>query len=376
MIVDTLSEISPAAWNHIAGDENPFLRHEFLHSLETSGCLSRQRGWEPRHVALYDESELVGAVPLYRKWNSYGEYIFDWAWANAYYRAGIAYYPKFVAAVPFTPVPGTRVLVAPAADRDAVEETLIQGTLEFVKSAGGSSLHWLFTPKSTSDRLARHGFLRRVGHQFHWFNNDYEDFDAYLAAFSAAKRKKIKRERRRVHEADVQVKLRPGGDLGPQHWDTFYEFYLATIHRHGATPYLTKQFFHTLGERMGENVVMAMAEHRGQWVAGALNLRGANALFGRYWGAREDFHSLHFETCYYSAIEYCIRHRLKEFQAGAQGEHKLSRGLLPTETFSAHWLDHPEFFQAVAEFLDQERVGVGHYMRALDAHSPFRKGMR
>lgn len=376
-VYDRIQDIAPAAWNALSGTDNPFLRHEFLAALEASGSVAVKTGWQPRHVTVWrpaaDGDKLIGATPLYLKNHSYGEYIFDWAWANAYAHAGLPYYPKLVAAVPFTPATGARLLVHPRADAQTTRIALIDAALAQANDTGASSLHWLFTQADEAALLETRGHLRRVTSQFHWHNRGYRDFDDYLAMFSADKRKKIKRERRFVREAGVTLKVLSGADLGEADWERFFEFYRTTTRKHGAIAYLNRDFFLRLGAAMPAHVVMIIAYHDDSVVAGTLNLRGADCLYGRYWGALADFHSLHFETCYYRAIEYCIEHGLARFEAGAQGEHKLARGLLPAQTYSAHWLRHPQFARAVADFLAREQAGMEFYIDELKQHSPFKK---
>jgi predicted N-acyltransferase len=374
-VIDRLAEVDASAWNALAGEDNPFLRFEFLDSLERCGCVGGDTGWQPQHLLLRADNGtrgLLGAVPLYLKYHSYGEYVFDWAWADAYARAGLEYYPKLVAAVPFTPATGRRLLVGGDGNDRAVAAALADGARAHAERVDASSVHWLFTPTAETELLEGRGLMRRVGNQFHWHNDNYRDFDHFLGALSASKRKKIKRERRRVEEAGVVMEVRGGAELQERHWDAFYRFYLSTIRSHGAIAYLSREFFFELGRRMPERIVMTLALHEGRHVAAALNFRGSDTLYGRYWGALEDFHSLHFETCYYRTIDYCIGQRLARFEAGAQGEHKLSRGFLPTPTYSAHWLRHPQFARAVADYLERERAGMAHYADELDAHSPFR----
>ena len=375
-VISSLDQISAAAWNALAGHDHPFLRHEFLHALERTGCTTPATGWTPQHLLLEAEGGgnqcLLGAVPLYLKNNSYGEYVFDWAWAEAYGRANVPYYPKLVAAVPFSPVTGPRLLHGDG-DATHLHEILIRTTLALAEDLRVSSLHWLFTPMADTEKLEAHGLLRRVGYQFHWHNQDYADFDHFLAGFAAHKRKKIKHERRVVAEAGVSMEVRVGQELTPALWDIFYDFYHLTIRKHGAIPYLTRAFFHELGRLMPESIVMILARHAGKYIGAALNLRGADTLYGRYWGGEDGYPGLHFETCYYRAIDYCIEHRLRRFEAGAQGEHKLARGFLPVATYSAHWLSHPQFYRAVMDFLRRERNGVEYYMSELSEHSPFKK---
>ena len=375
-VIHDIETVSPQAWNRVAGTDNPFLRHEFLAALEASGCVTESRGWRPRHLLLHADGpgrgSLLGAVPLYLKNHSYGEYVFDWAWADAYRRAHLEYYPKLVAAVPFTPATGARLLVAPDAPPEA-RARLIDGARALADEYKVSSLHWLFTDATDTQRLEEHGLLRRNGFQFHWHNHDYRSFDDFLAGFSADKRKKVKRERRQVRDAGVTIETVEAAAINAELWDIFYGFYLATIEKHGAYPYLTRAFFAELGRRMPENLLLILARRENEYLAGAFFVRGADTLYGRYWGARAEVHSLHFEVCYYAAIDHCIAHGLKRFEAGAQGEHKLTRGFLPTPTYSAHWLRHPEFNRAVADFLAREQHGVNHYIDELDRHSPFKK---
>lgn len=368
-----LDDIPADAWNDLAGDANPFLRHEFLAALERHGCVGARAGWESRHLAVYDAEHLVGAVPMYLKTNSYGEFVFDWAWADAYQRAGLRYYPKLVVAVPYTPAAGPRLLLADTGQREQIAGMLIQGALQQARDLQLSSLHWLFTTEEDTQRLERHGLLRRTGCQFHWRNNNYQNFDNFLAEFSAQKRKKVNRERRRVQEAGVEIEVLHGDRVSEEQWRIFHHFYASTFHKKGGIASLTLEFFKELGRTMPRQVVLVLAKHQRRYVAGAFNLRGTDTLYGRHWGCVEEFHSLHFEVCYYRAIDYCIEQRLQRFEAGAQGEHKLSRGFLPTPTWSAHWLSHPAFNRAVEQFLTQEQRHMRHYMDELNEHSPFRR---
>ena len=378
-VIDRLDQIPASEWNALAGDANPFLRHEFLHALEASGCVSARTGWQPQHLVIHSDGagrgRLLGAAPLYLKDHSYGEYVFDWAWANAYARAGLSYYPKLVVGVPFTPATGPRLLSVTGAESTAIKKRLIQGAMELMEQRAASSLHWLFLTEDDARQLAADNHLLRTGYQFHWSNAGYRDFEDFLSTFTAQKRKKIKRERRYVQEAGIAMEALTGGAVTAAHWDVFYEFYHATIRQHGAIPYLSREFFHRLGETMREHVVLMFARRGAEYVAGALNLRGADTLYGRYWGSRGEFHSLHFETCYYSAIEYCIERGLKRFEAGAQGEHKLARGFAPVVTRSAHRLAHPQLSRAVADYLARERIDVASTMDELNEHVPFKKGL-
>jgi len=367
-----LRTVDPDQWDNCAGNDLPFLRHAFLAALETHGCVGNNTGWRPQHLLATRGGQLAGATPLYLKYDSYGEYVFDWAWADAWQRAGMDYYPKLVAAVPFTPVSGARILVAPGEDYNQISDLLVGAALELAQKLKVSSLHWLFTTEHDTRLLQDHHHLRRTGYQFHWRNDGYTSFDDFLTSFSSAKRKKIKRERRHVREAGVTLEIVEGNQINDALWHRFYTFYRSTIECRGAIPYLNLAFFKEIGRTLPDNIVMVLAKHADEYVAGALNLKSDNTLFGRYWGCLGEFNSLHFETCYYTAIEYCIDKGLKRFEAGAQGEHKLSRGFLPSKTWSAHWLSHPQFYQAISEFLDREHQGVDNYVDILQSHSPFK----
>lgn len=379
MFIDTitsLSEIDPGRWNSLELADNPFVRYEFLQILEESGCVGGNTGWQPSYKMLYsneDRQRLLAAVPAYLKQHSYGEYIFDWAWSNAYHRAGLRYYPKLVVAVPFTPATGPRVLLhadAPPESFSLLAEALIQQA----QQQELSTVQWLFLPGQDAAYLEQRGWSSRTDCQFHWENASYIDFAGFLATFSSKKRKNVIRERRHVREAGIVMRLLSGAEISSQYWDIFYRFYRSTIIRHGGQSYLNREFFHLLGEKLSDLVILVIAEKDEQLVAASLNLLGRDTLYGRYWGCLADYNSLHFETCYYQAIEYCIEHGIKRFEAGAQGQHKLSRGFLPTKVYSANWLRHPEFSDAVKDYLQQEGKEVEDYMEVLNDHSPFRAG--
>ncbi len=376
-VIDSIGKVSATDWDSIAGNGNPFLCHAFLSALEQTDCATPQTGWVPQHLLVHSDTgrhaRLLGAVPMYLKSHSYGEYVFDWAWANAYQRARLHYYPKLVVAVPFTPATGPRLLVAAGADHEQVKVHLIKGALARAQEARASSLHWLFTEPQDMILLERFGHMRRTGCQFHWHNPGYRDFRDFLQQFASAKRKKVKQERRYVREAGVSVDILVGDEITPSYWDVFYQFYRSTTQNYGAIPYLTRAFFHQLGVTMAQNLVLVLARQEDKYIAGALNMRGTDTLYGRYWGNHKYINGLHFEVCYYSAIEYCIDQGLKRFEAGAQGEHKLSRGFVPNTTYSAHWLRHPEFGQAVADFLEREQHSVEYYMDELSGRLPFKR---
>ncbi len=373
-IVTALDEVTAAEWNALEGGiDNPFVRHEFLAGLERHNCVGDQWGWRPRHIVVRDDTDrLIGAVPLYLKDNSYGELVFDWAWADAYQRNGLRYYPKLVSAVPYSPIPGPRLLVHAEAERAAVETQLLATARALLREEGASSIHWLFPDDAQMETLERHGFLRRTGCQFHWFNRGYTSFDHFLERFTRDRRKKVKQERRRVRDAGVEIEVLHGDAISDAQWQTFHGFYESTFDKRGGYATLTLDFFRALGRDLPRNVVLVLAQHGGRYVAGALNLRSSDTLYGRHWGCIEEFNSLHFEACYYAGIDYCIAHGLKRFEPGAQGEHKVWRGFEPTPTWSAHYLDHPAFAGAVAEHLRREQAGMETYMHDLRAHLPFK----
>lgn len=375
-VANSLDEVAPAQWDRLAGTDNPFVRHAFLSLLEQTGCANAKTGWAPCHLLLHADGPrrglLLGAVPLYLKSHSYGEYVFDWAWADAYERAQLHYYPKLVAAVPFTPVTGPRLLVDDTCPEE-VQQHLAAGALTLATEMRVSSLHWLFVSADQMPTLLNSGHLRRTGYQFHWRNPGYDNFEDFLADLASAKRKKVKRERRHVRDAGITVELMSGDEITLPHWDAFYQFYLSTIRNHGAIPYLRREFFEGLGAVMADRLVLVLARYDGRPIAGALNLRGETTLYGRYWGAHQYVNGLHFEVCYYAAMEYCIERGLARFEAGAQGEHKLARGFLPTTTYSAHWLSHSQFERAVADFLGREQYGVGYAITELNERSPFKR---
>ncbi|MDP1707867.1 MAG: GNAT family N-acetyltransferase [Gammaproteobacteria bacterium] len=371
-VTPRLDNIAAAAWNALAGNDNPFLRHEFLVALERHGCVGRHAGWVPQHITAYDRGQLVGAAPMYLKYNSHGEFVFDWAWAEAYERNGMPYYPKLVVAVPYTPATGPRLLLADSIDQEVVAGGLVEAILDHARRLQTSSVHWLFTTEHDTTLLERHGFMRRSGFQFHWHNPGYRDFSDFLSSLSAEKRKKIKQERRRVREAGIEIEILSGHQVSAEQWKLFHAFYCSTFDRKGGSASLTLEFFMEIGRSLAEHVVLVLAQHDGKYVAGAFNLRGGDTLYGRHWGCAADFHGLHFECCYYSLMEYCISHRLVRFEAGAQGEHKLARGFLPTPTWSAHWFAHPAFSAAVQDFLTRETFALQPHLEELHAHSPFK----
>jgi len=366
-VADSLASVPPSQWNALAGD-HPALRHEFLHALHETGCACPDTGWDPCYLLVREGGALAGAMPLYLKSHSYGEYVFDWAWADAYRRHGLDYYPKLVAAVPFTPVPGPRLLAA----NDGHRALLARGALELARREGASSLHCLLPFPDELPVLESAGLMPRRGVQFHWRNAGYADFEAFLATLNHDRRKKIRQERRRVREAGIEFSWIAGGDVDAGLWSFFTRCYDDTYRRHLSTPYLNREFFARIGRDLPGNVVLFVARRGREPVAAALCLRSATRLYGRYWGAAEQHAGLHFEACYYQAIEYAIAHGLEAFEGGAQGEHKMARGLMPVETASAHWLAHPQFAAAVRDYLRRERTGMAEYIDELREHAPFR----
>jgi uncharacterized protein len=368
-----IAEIPAAQWDACAGDANPSVSHAFLNALEESGSASPRTGWTPQHLSLAGPAgTTLGVVPLYAKTHSYGEYVFDYGWADAYERAGGRYYPKLLSAVPFTPVPGPRLLLRPQAPA-STRGYLVAAMVELAARHRVSSLHVNFPDAADVRALAEAGFLQRMGQQFHWTNDGYHDFDDYLAALNSRKRKAIKKERREALAPGLEIDVLTGTDLQTRHWSAFYEFYLATSDRKWGSAYLTRRFFKLIGERMPEKIVLVMARRGDKYVAGALNLLGSDAIYGRNWGGYGDYKFLHFECCYYRAIEFAIAHRLKRVEAGAQGPHKLQRGYLPVPTYSAHWIPDPGFRAAVAQFLERERDMVEQKIDRLAEFSPFRQ---
>jgi len=359
-----------------AGDANPFVSHAFLIALERSGSVGQRSGWLPQYLLAETADEtLLGAVPLYVKSHSYGEYVFDHGWADAFERAGGAYYPKLQAAVPFTPAPGPRLLVRPGEAAEAIADALCEALVQVTTSNDFSSCHVTFCGEDDWLRLARHGFLRRMGQQYHWHNAGYGSFDDFLGALNSRKRKAIRKEREAVRDAGLTMHALTGSRLEQRHWDAFYGFYMDTGSRKWGQPYLTKAFFEQIGRTMSDQVVLMMAENaEGELVAGALNLRGGDTLYGRNWGCIEDYRFLHFEACYYQAIDYAIAHGLKRVEAGAQGEHKIQRGYLPVPVYSAHWIVDPSFRRAVEDYLERERPAIERQIEDLATLSPFRKG--
>ena len=372
-VLDSIEALPATAWNALELRGRPFLRHEFLAAAERSRSAAPESGWIPAHVAVYRDDRLAGAAPVYAKSHSWGEFVFDFAWARAYEQHGLAYYPKLVAAAPFTPATGPRLLVHPDEDGDAIRGALLAALQSLRRDSGASSLHALFVDDTDRTWLERQGFLARLDCQFHWRNQGFACFDDFLATFTAEKRKKARRERRRVAEAGIHFQELHGADLDPRLLEIVYALHARTFAERGNPPYFTLDFFRDIARTMPEALMVKLALHQNEPVACAVFLRGEDTLYGRYWGATGDFHSLHFETCYYQGIDYCIREGLARFEPGTQGEHKIARGFSPSPVWSMHDIAHPAFREAIGDYLRRERAHVSAYIDAIHAHVPFRR---
>ena len=382
-VFDSIARIPASAWDSCAagetgsaasGPENPFVSHAFLDALEQSGSVGRKTGWVPQHLVIEDATgTLLAAAPLYVKTHSQGEYVFDHGWAEAYERAGGRYYPKLQVAAPFTPVPGPRLLVRAGPRANEARAALVSALISAVENSGMSSLHVTFATRTESDLLEQVGFLTRIGVQYHWTNDGYAEFGDFLAALNSRKRKAIRKERAVVAEYGLTLRAWEGAELTAKQWDAFFAFYMDTGSRKWGRPYLNRDFFARIADSLRDRIVLMLAEKDGQLVAGALNLKGPQALYGRNWGCLEDYRFLHFELCYYQAIDYAIAHKLPRVEAGAQGEHKIQRGYLPVETHSMHWIAERSFRDAVENFLDRERIVMRSEMAGLAEFSPYRK---
>jgi len=386
-VVPSLTEIDPSAWDSCANPllsaapdaqterHNPFISHAFLRCCETSGSAVARTGWGGAHVLVEDEAgHLLACAPTYMKTHSQGEYVFDHGWADAYERAGGRYYPKLQVCVPFTPAPGRRLLVAAGPRQDEARAMLVAGLKAATEQLEASSLHITFETKADWDDLAARGFLQRTNKQFHFFNKGYKTFDDFLSTLASRKRKVLKRERRDALAAGVEIEWATGKDLTEAHWDAFFKFYMDTGNRKWGRPYLNRVFFSMLSETLADRVLLVMAKREGRYIAGALNLIGDDALYGRNWGCVEEHPFLHFEVCYYQAIDFALSRGLSRVEAGAQGEHKLLRGYEPVPTYSSHFIPDPRFAKAVDQFLRQERAEIDRLIEAYGEHTPFRKG--
>jgi predicted N-acyltransferase len=372
----SISSIDPAAWDALDAGGSPFLRHAFLATLESTGCVGAGTGWLPAPITLHDERGLAAAAPAYIKTHSFGEFVFDFSWAQAYAQHGLAYYPKLILGVPFTPASGARLLVRPGLDVAKMRAALIVAIREFAEARNFSSIHGLFVADGDREALAKDDWLARRDVQFHWHNHGYRDFDHYLDSFTAEKRKKAKRERRRVAEGGISFDTLLGSTLERAAIDEIYDLHRDTFLRHGNEPYLSRAFFQAMPRMLGDNFMVKRARAHGQTVAVAVFFWSREALYGRYWGASELHHSLHFETCYHQGIEFCIERGIGRFEPGTQGEHKVSRGFVPATTWSMHWIVDPRFRAAIGDYLRREGAHVDEYARDIEHHVPYRDARR
>ena len=372
-----IATIGEANWRACAehATYNPFVDYRFLHALEVSKSACQETGWAPFHIALEHEGDTVAVMPLYLKSHSRGEYIFDGSWANAWHQAGGRYYPKLQSSIPFTPATGPRLLAKPGSNQREWQRQMLAVAAQLVEQTKVSSLHITFLPEEEWELAGASGYLKRLDTQFHWYNNDYDDFEQFQNELSSKKRKNIRRERREAMQDDIEVEWVTGSDLREHHWDAFYEFYMDTSYRKWGSSYLTREFFSLINESMPEQTLLILAKRAGRYIAGAINFIGDDTLFGRNWGCVEHHPFLHFEICYYQAIDYAIERKLRCVEAGAQGSHKIARGYLARETYSAHWLANDSFKEAVADFLRREQRYVKSDIEYVKAHSPFKSSL-
>jgi predicted N-acyltransferase len=374
--IDSIAAVEPAAWDAICGSDYPFLRHAFLLALESSGCTSRRSGWRPQHLLLENGAGVLqGCLPLYLKDNSFGEYVFDWSWADAYRRHGLDYYPKLLSAVPFTPCAGPRLCLAPGVATSSAMDCVLRAIQAHAAAIDASSWHLLFPLTQNLQELQREGLLLRTGCQYQWFNQNYRSFDDFLASLNSRKRKNLRKERARVADSGIRFARLRGNELTPELWETFYGFYANTYLVRGRAPYLNLEFFQALGRSMPDALLLVLALKDDAPVAGALCFTSKDTLYGRYWGCSNEHQFLHFETCYYQGIEYCIEQGIARFDSGAQGEHKIQRGFQPVPTWSLHWIAHPQFHEAIARFVEDEARHVSHYLQHAAEFLPFRRDL-
>ncbi len=370
-IVDDLQTLPADHRQVLEFADNPFLSYSFLSGLEKYGCVDGLY-WKPSHIIIEDKSRLVGFLPLYIKLDSYGEFVFDWAWADAYQRAGRKYYPKLVSAIPFTPVTCSRLLCGKMVDKTKIQRHLISAAIGLMKKGNFSSLHVLFPDKSDREMLIEHRGLQRVTYQYHWVNENYRDFQDFLDSLVSKKRKQIARERREVRKNGIDIECLKGGEISPQQWEVFYHFYCSTFYKRWNEPRLTLEFFRAIGRELPDNVLLFLAKKEGKYIAGVFAMQDSETLYGRHWGCIEEIPFLHFELCYYQTIEYAIRHKLKKLDAGVQGEHKLARGFKPVPMPSSHWLREPGFHEVIADHLKREGDAMRQHIGILTQHLPYK----
>ena len=372
--VEALAEISKDDWNKIHLNEYPFLKYDFLKSLEDTKCVASNKGWTPLHITVKDKNQIIGAMPMYVKTDSQGEFIFDWSWADAYYRNGLDYYPKLVSSIPFTPASGPRLLSIDKNKNVEMIKAVSDAMKDLTQENNFSSSHVLLANQNELDAFSEEGFSIRTSYSYHWFNNNYENFDHYLEDMTSRQRKNIKKERQKIHDQDVHLVRYIGEDITSSMLESFYQFYQVTYLKRGMRGYLNLEFFESIIKLIPESIMLVMAANKsGDFVAGAFNFYDDEKLYGRYWGCLEEYDSLHFETCYYQGIEFCIENALKSFDPGVQGEHKIKRGFCPIETYSAHWIRDIRFKEAIDDFLNRERVHILQYNEDRKSLLPFRK---
>lgn len=373
--IDSIHRVAAEEWDAVAGDDYPFLQHAFLAALEDSGATTAETGWLPQHLVIREGGALCGLLPLYIKSHSYGEYVFDWAWADAYRRHGLEYYPKLLSAIPFTPATGPRLCLRDHLEADALYTAVVEQLQRRAEQLGASSAHILFPGVNDAERWQRAGLLQRVGPQYHWFNRGYQCFDDFLATFSSRKRKNLRKERRTVADQGLRLERLPGSDVSESQWRFFFHCYQMTYaKRSGHGGYLSEAFFQAIARSMADRLLLVLAYEGDVPVAAALNFQGADTLFGRYWGCIREYDFLHFEACYYQGIEHCIEQGLSKFDPGAQGEHKIQRGFEPITTYSQHWLADASFSDAVARFLHTEQRHIAEYLQEAAQALPFKQG--
>ena len=367
-IADSLAEIKSSDWDGLAR-KNPTASYDFLRAMEVSNCVGDGTGWYPAHIFAHQGNKLIGALPLYIKSHSYGEYVFDWAWADAYQRSGLDYYPKLLCAIPFTPVGGPRLLT----DDEHTKDLLIKSAIQFAETNEFSSFHCLYPAEDEKSSWAQHSMLKRKSFQFHWTNKGYITFDEFLSSMNHQKRKKIRQERDKLSNLGISLETVKGSQASDNEWSFFFKCYQQTYLERGSTPYLNQKFFDSIRSSIGEQILLVFAKFEGDFVASAMNIIGDDVIYGRYWGSTRYIPGLHFEVCYYQAIEYAIKNGIARFEGGAQGEHKLARGLEPVETDSYHWLAHPQFADAVSSYLERESPAIDNHVGSLQLRSPFKR---
>ncbi len=371
--INSMSQVDSTSWNQLAGDADPFLRHEFLLALEQSGSVCQKSGWIPAHLLVLDDDSLIAFMPLYLKNHSWGEYVFDHQWAEAYHQQGLEYYPKWLTAIPLTPCQGTRIVIKESISSLKVTQALLSFIKQLSEQHNVSSWHCLFPTLQEAELLKSLELSIREGVQFQWFNNHYQDFDAFLQTLNTSKRKMIKRERRRIQEQDIRLLRISGAKVSPLQWQIFYNFYSITYLKKGSQPYLNLAFFQQIAATMGEQLLLVLAFKDDLPIAAALSFIGRETLYGRYWGCDEEYNNLHFETCYYQGLDYCIENGLQRFDSGAQGEHKIARGFEPITTYSAHWLKDKRFAKAIEDFVTEEKIMLARYKQKASTFLPFKQ---